>query len=485
MTQVKEKLTLRSVLTGLGLAIVLALGILVAALSPSRTLIGGWLYRRNEGVLDLSGQGIRSLSGLRRLNDPQYLDLRGNELDLRQLLELQERFPGCEIRCEVPIGAERIDNSTSYLRLTLLREYLLPLFPRLKTLELQDVQMEPEERRALEERYPELDILFTREAAAGVYFADKSEVLDLSGVTGFRLSTLAKNLSAFPAVKTIKLTGCGFDNESLLVFRKSLKNISVEWDVNLYGKSFLSTATEIDLSGQWIADLAPLEEALPCFSALERVVMCNCGVPDTDMDALDKRYPDIRFLWEVNFGVFHLRTDATRFLALAWEDGYTWLNNEQLIPLSYCRDLVALDLGHMWFSDTEFLRGMTKLRWLILGDNRISDLTPLAELQELTYLELFLCDVEDISPLLSCKNLRHLNLAYCPVKNIGLLAQLPQLERLWLNGCNIDYGAIQALRQALPNTLIVTEGESSTGAGWRQHEAYYEMRDAFAAPYME
>ena len=479
----KEKL-LRCALGAL-VSVLLALLILLAVLLPSRTVIGGWAYRRSETALDLSGEGIRSIRGLRRLHDPQYLDLRDNPLEPEQLLALHEAFPNCELRCQVPVEGQHIDNYTDSLTLTALREDILCLFPRLQRLELREVTLDEAERRSLAQRHPALNIVYTRRVVKDIYLPDDSTELNLSGVTDFKLSALQKALPAFPLLQRIDLCGCGFDNESLCTFRDKLKNIELVWDVALFGKTFLSTDTEIDLSGQWIGEAAALEAALPCFSRLERVIACNCGISDEDMDALAQRHEGLRFLWEVHFGVFHLRTDTTRFLALAWPDGYTWLSDEQLIPLSYCRDMEALDLGHMWFTDTTFLRDMTHLRWLILADNRIKDISTLSRLQELTYLELFLCDVEDISPLLQCKNLRHLNLAYCPVKNLELLAQMPQLERLWINGCPLSYATLYALQQALPHTQIVTYSESSTGAGWRQHPAYFEMRDAFGAEYME
>lgn len=466
-------------------ALIIAMGILSAALLPSRAYVGGWLYRRNETHIDLSHMNLHSVSGLKRMTQLEYVDLRGNDIGLQQLLDLKKRFPPCELHCEVPLEGQRIDNYTEALQMSVLREYVLPLFPQLKTLELQGVSLSAQEREELQARHPELTIHYTRAVVGDYYLPDTTKEIDLSGRRDFRLSELVRNLSAFPSLERITLTDCGFDNDSLATFRKGLSGVEVVWDVPLYGKSFLTTEKELDLSGQWIADLAPLEASLSYFPSLETLIMCNCGVSDADMDELCKRYPHLTILWEVHFGVFHLRTDVTSFLALAWEDGYTWLNNEQLVPLSYCKSLEALDLGHMWFSDTTFLSNMSNLRWLILSDNRIKDLSPLANLTELSYLELFLCDVEDISPLLSCPQLKHLNLSYCPVKNIRLLSQMPQLERVWLVGCNYDYDTIQYLRSALPNTQIMTAGESSTGMGWRKHPAYYEMRDAFGAPYMD
>lgn len=470
---------------GVLISLLLALLILFAALWPERTVIGGWVYRRNETVLDLSGTRLRSLDGLKRLRNPQFIDLRGSSLTLEELLALRELFPDCDMRYDVSIEGNLYDSETIRLTLSSLREDILPLFPRLKTLELRDILPAEAERLTLAERYPKLDIVYTKQVSPGRYYPFDSEELDLSDVSDFTLSELSDSLLSFPRLRRLVLCDCGFDNESLCAFRDSHPSIELVWDVNLFGKRFLSTDAEIDVSGQWIADSSLLEAALPCFTALSKVTACNCGISDEDMDALAQRHPDLRFIWEVHFGVFHLRTDTTRFLALDWPDGYTWLSNEQLVPLSYCRDMVALDLGHMWFSDTTFLRDMTQLRWLILADNRIKDISSLANLEELTYLELFLCDVQDISPLLACKNLRHLNLAYCPVKNVELLAQLPNLERLWINGCPVSDAAIWTIRKAHPDIQIVSYGESSTGQGWRKHPAYYEMRDAFGVGYMD
>jgi len=147
--------------------------------------------------------------------------------------------------------------------------------------------------------------------------------------------------------------------------------------------------------------------------------------------------------------------------------------------------MVALDLGHMYFSNCEFVSHMPKLRYLIMADTYVDDLTPLAGLQELWYLELFGCKFTEIAPLLECPSLRHLNICYNDVQDEYLLEQMVDLERLWYLSPSVSYDDYYWLLSILPNTeKVVGISGNSTHGGWRQHDAYFEMRDALGAYYM-
>ena len=131
------------------------------------------------------------------------------------------------------------------------------------------------------------------------------------------------------------------------------------------------------------------------------------------------------------------------------------------------------------------LRSMPHLRYLILADTPVKDISPLAELKELWYLELFGCDFNYISPLLECPELRHLNLCYLDLHDLEVLEEMPYLEQLWLMSPYLSREEYEWLKTILPNTTkqLGMQG-SATGGGWRQHPAYYEMRDAFGAFYI-
>jgi len=86
-------------------------------------------------------------------------------------------------------------------------------------------------------------------------------------------------------------------------------------------------ATEIDFSGIWLGSSDGVEALFRYLPRLERVILCDCGIPNEELDALNRRYEDIRVIWRVYFANYSLRTDATSFIAAAYEDGadiYNW-----------------------------------------------------------------------------------------------------------------------------------------------------------------
>ena len=544
-------------LTAAALLSVLALTALILALSlsPTRTMIGGWILPRSSRELDLRDLNVRTTWGLARLRDPVSVDLRGSPLSSREMLRLKEKFPACDFRWDVPVGGERFDNLSLSISPSRLSEQEIPavlslfpqlqeidarsctdlrsllaldtlargnaqlrvlrliplgtqrfeaettelllsagdarfedlrdnlaLFPSLRSLRITGASLTKEQGRDLQSLYPDVILDYEIQLTEERRFSNRTEELSFVGCRGLSLEFLSALPEDFPELRCLDLTDCGFSNEELCALRDEL-GIDVRWTIPLFGVNLCTTDTELDISGQYVQDVGELEAVLPCFPHLERVIMCDCGVKDEVMDELDHRYENIRFVWMVHFGAFFLRTDATTFIATTFPYGYSFLTNREVDRLRYCRDLVALDIGHMEYSDVSFLTELTKLRYLILADTRITDISMLSEMKDLYYLELFLTGVNDISPLLECKNLRHLNLAYCTLKNAELLGEMPWLERLWIPGVGLNGAAETAIR-SLTGTHVERFCESSTGGTWRTDPAYYEMRDVFGVYYM-
>ena len=248
-------------------------------------------------------------------------------------------------------------------------------------------------------------------------------------------------------------------------------------------------STFADLSGTPVSDTAEIEAAAGLMPRLKKVVMCDCGLPDEEMDALDRRHASVRFVWAVHFSVYTLRTDATVFCASDLPNrGYIapQASSEELSALRYCRDLVALDLGHMMFRDLGFLERLTHLKYLILVEERFHDISVLGKMQELEYLEIFNNTIDDISPLLNCKALRHLNVGYTRGYDPAPLGEMTWLERLWYPGNRIEKSEREAIVASLSDTKCyfpTWDEDGSTGGGWRTDEAYYEMRNAFGMFY--
>ena len=302
------------------------------------------------------------------------------------------------------------------------------------------------------------------------------------------LGELRSGLEKLGCVTAVDLTGCGLDAEDLRTFAGTLGGIDTAFTVALYGKEFSSLDEEIDLSGIRVRDgAAGLEDALPMFPRLKKVVMCGCGLGNEEMDELNNRYEDIRFVWSVHFSIWTVRTDATNFICNRTYNQaplYSW----QCRELRWCTDLIALDLGHKDITDLDFLYYLPHLQYLILAEDPVRDLTPVGSLKELKWLEIFWTKAEDLSPLVNCTALRDLNISYVYAgadNAFNALSQMTWLERLWCCGSNMRGGRIEKLREALPDCEIFYEkyGES-TGGTWRYHPHYYEMRDAFEMYYM-
>ena len=255
-----------------------------------------------------------------------------------------------------------------------------------------------------------------------------------------------------------------------------------EWEpreVFFGDRSFLSDAEEIDLSGMEIESAQWVEERIRDMPKLQKVIMCDCGLGDEEMDALNRRYEDIRFVWTVRMGRISVRTDTNYFAPVVTGDYVTEID---LGPLKYCTDVVAVDLGHMAVRTCDWARNMPKLQYLILADTDVRDLTPISNCKELIWLELSWCAIESYEPLLGCTALEDVNLSRTfadpePVKKMTWLKNLWCMER--------GNGVVYEWTQALPNTHVVGIGTDAIGYGWRKLPNYYKMRDALNMYYMD
>ena len=105
--------------------------------------------------------------------------------------------------------------------------------------------------------------------------------------------------------------------------------------------------------------------------------------------------------------------------------------------LEYAANLTELVLGNNGITDISPLAGLTNLTHLDLNYTPVTDISPLAGLTNLTHLELNHTPVEDISLLAGLTNLTHLELNYTPVTDISPLAGLTNLTELVLGNNGI------------------------------------------------
>ena len=216
--------------------------------------------------------------------------------------------------------------------------------------------------------------------------------------------------------------------------------------------------------------------------------MVDCQIKNEDMDALNQRHPDVRFVWMVQIKWGGIRTDNIFFIPYPESGARQYPSEAGIDALWYCPDLIALDLGHTNIKNLDFLDIMPNLKYLILADNWLTDIEKVGTLKDLTWLELFKTIVTDISPLVNCTKLTDLNICYITARGDNVyetLRQMKSLKRLWICGTLMSREQVEALREELPDCEIwAKEGDDSTGSTWRYADSYYEMRDAFHMYYM-
>ena len=421
--------------------------------------------------------------------DLREVDARGCS-DYGALAALASERPDLTLRWAIPYAAGETDGNAATLSasgLTLVElERLIPLLPQLETVDLCGSLLSDEEQKAFAAAHEELrtvlPVTFWGREVSG-----DTEELRLGADASGSAEELVAALSRLPRLKKLDLRDCELSPTQLAEVLPVCKGVETDYVIRLCGRIFRPDAEEIDLSGIRIEDTDEIRAAAALMPQLKKVIMSDCGLSDEEMDALDQSFDDVRFVWTIYFSIYSLRTDATFFCAAdvpALNYDAPVLNDSQLYPIRYCRDMIALDLGHMWIRDLSFLYNMPKLQYLILVGGRFSDITPIGSLQDLKYLEIFQTQPSDISPLLNCKKLEQLNMCYCFGFDLSPLKEMKQLKRLWFAGLGPVRGA--EIAAALPDTQVYYpyhDPDGSTGGGWREDEAYYEMRDVFAMYY--
>lgn len=410
--------------------------------------------------------------------DAVQLDLRDRELTAEEYEQLCAALPECEIFWKVPFQGGYLEPDTRELTLTsLTAEELgnLAYLEELETLSLEDFPGGAV-LEALRELLPDCEIHYC------VPMGDRKIPMDTEALTltWAELSESGSLLAYLPELKEVTLSDTVTEPDAMAVLLEACPETVFHFTFLLYDMELSSDAAEVDLSGIPMENLDAVEAALPLFNGLERLILCDTGLPSEELDGLWKRHPETRVIWNVKVGYSWLRTDTTTFMP--FKLGYDGLEgiemkDRHMTEVKYLTDIVCMDLGHQGMTNIEFVRNMPNLKYLIIADSPVKDLSPLEDLKNLEYLEAFMNHITDISPLAGCTGLRDLNLCYNEITDIEPLLELPHLENIWLSS---NWGLTDEQRQQVkdtfPDAKIVFMTRSSTGEGWRELPRYYEQR---------
>ena len=367
---------------------------------------------------------------------------------------------------------------------------MLSRLPALERVDMTDCPFTAGEQASLQDDYP--DVTFGWEIEIlGMRCTTAEESVSLAGRTDLGEAEYKELLAAAPMLrgwKNLDLMDCSFTREQIVSLCDALPETHVLWSFDWCGVPVTTADEEVDLSNIPMSDTRAVEEMLPYMFNLKKVIMCDCGIEDEEMDALNHRYEDIRFVWMIHVSHYNIRTDALGFRGTVEHHGY--FTNETVWKLTYCEDLICLDLGHRAPEDLTFLTKMPQVKYLCLNGSPFTDITAVGTLPNLVWLELFMSSVTDLTPLINCKSLCDLNIvvANLPDQNLNFqaLSQMPWLERLWYSDLQLSEEQEAQLHELLPNTEFY-EGYSKmdcTAGTWRANIHYYEMRDILGMWYM-
>lgn len=449
--------------------------------------MGEETYRRDIRELDFSGEELPELELVKELTGLQKLNLLGTGLSVEQYEDLHRALPDCEISWELPFQGAYLPLDTEYLQLVEVADGDIQLLSYLRNLKTIDAtaMTDLDAVMALEAAYPDVEISYQVPLAGQNYPKETTALTVENG----DISELTEKLQYLPHVADITFTGTMPESEAVYGLTQTYPGITCHWEFTFFDIPVTSDTAELDLSGIPMESVEPLEAGLKYFNNLQKIVMCETGLSNEEIDGLWKRHPETRFIWDVQIGRFKVRTDI--IYLMPFQFGYDGtkgicLHDSECVNMKYLVDLICLDMGHMEITSVEFLRYMPNMQYLIIADTFVQDLSPMENLTNLKFFEAWKCGIRDISPLLGCTSLEDVNLSNNPLEDITLLGQIESLNNIWISGFNWPQEQKDALNAAKPDAKIVYyQNKGSTGAGWRYLDNYYNHRDVMGMFYLD
>lgn len=506
---------------GLALAVALVAAAGLFLTLDKRVIVDGMLYPKGQAVLDLRGQALapetytklaQKLTGSTILWDvpfqgesypnyteeltvttlseedvallayfPQLRILWAEDCqDYGALARAAREYPNCQVNYSVPIDGVNYPSTTQTVTVEHLTQEdadLLQYLPELQSVDGRHCADYAVLAQLQQERQ-DLTVDYAITVGALTYPTDTQDL----EATGATLAQLEGAISVMKDLKSITLTDPEATGQELVQLRQDHPDLTVSWNVHIGTNSYPDDTQEVDISGLKLESIQKAKDYAAYFPECTKLIMTDCGFDDETMAQFREEMRDqYKVVWTVYFtDKCKARTDETSFMPI--KQGEWYFQNKHVGPLKYCEDMIAVDLGHSRVRDIDFAAYMPHLKYLILADTDVRDLTPLSNCKELIWLEVGWDAIESYEPLLGCTALEDLNIGRT-FADPEPISKMTWLKNLW---CMERSDAVQyAWRQALPNTNIVGKGTDVIAYGWRKLPNYYKMRDALGMYYMD
>lgn len=426
-------------------------------------------------VTSLTGEDLDALALLTNLETLHAEDCK----DYPVLLEAYNRFPDVTILYTVPIAGQRIPCDSRSIAVSTLSQddlAMLDYLPELTAIDASACQ-DFDTLLALRDSHPQWDIRLTDTVAGIKLDRDASDF----EVTGAGYEELRVGIRYMHSLRTLTLHDPDMTGEQLQLLCEENPGITIHWDATIGGHTFTDDAKEIDLSDMPLSDLTGIRAFADKFPLLEKLILEKGMVTDEDMYSYRLEVGDrYRVVWTVVFSDrCSARTDQDWFMPTKVHEYY--FNDDMAAKLMYMEDVVSMDLGHHPIRNTDFLKYMPKLEYLVLTDTQIRAVTNIEYCTELKFFEM------DWVP--ACTSLGHIDqCTKLEDLSINEIYESPEVicRMTWLKHLRWRYrgSSIASVITALPDTIIYLDFYNPNSLLWRRLPNYYTHRDILGMGYM-
>lgn len=455
--------------------------------------------------------------------DAAALDLRGQEISVKDYESLSEKMPGTRIRWDVPFQGGTVADDVEEITVTTLSDEDVQGLDHLTKLETVDARQcsDYDQLQALRQRRPDLKVRYDVRFSGESYSWDVEELF-LTSITEADIHLL----QYLPNLKTVAISTGDHEQKNVEALRGSVHNMGLNFGVILGGSLHLDTEKKVTLEAVTDEEL----ELLPYLPVMEKLHLINPEAQPETVFGLEDVYPHVKITWEVELGgesfdrtatevdlsmaeigdlkevetrMAYLPEAETLILGLCGIDNEKWGNSKSKLAaskieneeLAEYRDRVREDYKVVWtvrlgpsialrtdadnFMPNHFgvgvltdeyaynLKYCEDMVCLDVGHMTLTDIFFVEYMPKLKYLILAWTEVQYIEPIRTCKNLIWLELDNSCIRDYSPLVDCTALEDLNIGKTYCDIEPILEMPWLKNLWMIFCSG----GKAWQASQA--------------
>lgn len=288
------------------LTVIVSLAVLTAAFlwfDNTHIRINGDFFPLSAEEVVLSGEALPGEGLLLQMSNLKTLDVRNIAIGPEQYEQLQGELPDCRILWQVPVFGGAYDNAQRELPAGAVTDQdikNLKYFPELERVDA-TLCTDYDMLLKLQSAYPAVEVIYTVTVCGEVVRENAAEVT----ISGEDATSLMAAIPYLPKLQKVDAFGCS-DYETLNRIRVTYPELELRYTVPIGGKAWPSETTRLTVHD---ADGDELQRMLPYFPELTDVTLTGT-IPDREtVYQMMSQYSTVTFHWE--FTVHGVATSST------------------------------------------------------------------------------------------------------------------------------------------------------------------------------